>query len=475
VHPQLVQHWERVMNIGFKLGRALGVLLVLGAIFVATDSAMAAGGIFGGSWGSRGGSWGGGSGGSGGSWGGGSGGSWGSSGGSGGSWGSSGGSGGSWGSSGGGIGYRTPVRNLLGGIADRIAYRRSLRSSDRDWGGSSGGSWGSSGGYASTGNSSFGSTGGMGSSGGMYVSAPGGSWGSSYAASSSGAGYGSWGSSYLSTVDTSYSAPIVSNQGVYLNQGMISEGVPLSGTTLMDGTTFAPGYYEGGGIPIEGGGVIYPSSETPSILDGPPGFTTPPSDSGTLENPPLPRPSEDSGDTMILPKANDSVASNLAILSLKLPRDAQVFINDRLTKTEGELRSYVSRRAKPGQPNEYHIKAVLNRDGQEIVRTSTVNLEPGMKKTVALDFDKPAVTTLALKVPSDATVRLCGNTTAAVGRTRYYATRSLEDGQVWKDYKIEVSVVRDGKTITREQSIDLAAGEMRLVSFDFAVDQMAAK
>ena len=178
---------------------------------------------------------------------------------------------------------------------------------------------------------------------------------------------------------------------------------------------------------------------------------------------------------MIRPKSDDAVASNLAILSLKLPREAQVYINDRLTRTPGEVRNYVSRRAQPGQANEYRIKAVVNRDGKEIVRTQTVNLEPGAKKTVALDFDKPVVTTLALKVPSDATVRLCGNGTAAVGRTRLYATQSLEDGEVWKDYKIEVSVVRDGKTITREQTVDLAAGETRLVSFDFAVDQVVTK
>ena len=37
----------------------------------------------------------------------------------------------------------------------------------------------------------------------------------------------------------------------------------------------------------------------------------------------------------------------------------------------------------------------------------------------------------------------------------------------WKDYTIQVSVQRNGKTVTREKTLDLLAGDTHALKFDF--------
>ena len=272
---------------------------------------------------------------------------------------------------------RTPVRNLLGRISERVSARRGGSS-----GGSSGGSYGS-----------------LGSAGTVYVSTPvtyasGGSWGSSYAYTSSGASYGSWGSSYLGSAGSSYSGTIVSSPmeaGTtygYTDSGMIDSGIPIEVPGMLNGTMPYDSGFIDGGIPMDsGGGFSTPGIESPRSIINEGGRSY---DPGGIEIPPTPRPTEDAEETLILPRAR-----NNAVLSLNVPRDAKVYINDQLTKTEGEVRDYVSRRLKKGEHYEYHVKAIVNRDGREIVRTHAVKLEPGIKKRVTLDFEKTAVTTLA--------------------------------------------------------------------------------
>lgn len=500
---------------------------------------------------------------------------------SGGSWGSRGIAGGSWGagSRGGLLSGRAPVRNLLGRAAfgagrvvnagrqtiqsrPRILSRLGSRLAGRAGGsvGSFGGSIGGSGSVGSySGYSCIGSSyTRLGGSVGSSVVGSYGCTGNSYANSSSGASYGSWGSSYVSTIDSSYNAPIVSSAPINnsyptsfempyvepgistgfgmvgsspvissapmldsgysmpLNAGIIDGGMPIQGMEVPMGSTMPiesgiqPGIYgdpnliQGaipmgdtgtiqGDIPIEGTqlngtfgnssfndsfsdpGVIYESNDPPNSIIEPgggnlDGISTPPVENG-FETPPMPQPSPDNEETNYKRQS----PANSAVLNLKLPRDAKVYINDRLTKTPGSDRSYVSKRLKNGKGYEYRVKAVLNREGNEIVRTRTVKLVPGMRKKVAFDFDRPAITTLAVKVPSDAKVTLAGNETTLKGKTRYFSTRTLADGKSWSDYKIQVSVVRNGKTVTREKSIDIESGQTRLVAFDFATDQIVAR
>jgi len=144
-----------------------------------------------------------------------------------------------------------------------------------------------------------------------------------------------------------------------------------------------------------------------------------------------------------------------------------VYINGRLTKTKGSVRNYVSRKLKFGQEQGYQVKAVINRNGKRLVRTHEVRMKPGITRTVQFDFNKPVTTVLALKVPADAKVRLCGAETSATGERRFFETSRLKDGDSWEDYEIEVVVNRDGNEVVARRSLKLHAGDSQSIVFDF--------
>jgi len=334
----------------------------------------------------------------------------------GGSLGSSGGSLGSSGglSRGGFLGGSGPIRNLLG----RIGSRHSGGS-----GGSSGGSLGS-----------------LGSTGSAYSHASGGSSGGStgYGFGSSGASYGSVGSGYLGSLD-----------------GYAADGVIYS---TPQETSFSSPVYDSG---FQDGGV---QGASPSGIYVEPS-TGIPAAGADANNPPTPPglPGPDGDDSTSITRP----ASHQAVLKLVVPRDAVVFINDKRTTTPGETRSYVSRNLKADSEYHYNVKAVITRDGKEVVRSQVVTIATGESKMVAMDFDSAPTTSLALNVPADATVKLCGKETSTSGATRHYVTSKLDEGMTWKNYTVEVSVVRDGKVLTQERTMNLLSGEIYSLDFDF--------
>ena len=72
-----------------------------------------------------------------------------------------------------------------------------------------------------------------------------------------------------------------------------------------------------------------------------------------------------------------------------------------------------------------------------------------------------------MNVPANAQVRLAGNSTQSGGELRYFHTETLESGQVWKDYTIEVEVMVEGKPVVKSETIDLVAGQSLSFTFDF--------
>ena len=169
-----------------------------------------------------------------------------------------------------------------------------------------------------------------------------------------------------------------------------------------------------------------------------------------------------------------------SILNVQLPRDAKVFINDRLTKTEGSTRSYRSTNLEFGKEHRYSVKAVINRNGTEIVKTKLIKLTPGSNETIQFDFESMTppetaiATTLLLEVPADAIVTLCGSQTQKSGKLRTFTTNRLPSGETWKDYKIQVKFEQDGKTITQEKTVDLFAGKSHSFSFNGS-DSLASR
>ncbi len=399
----------------------------------------------------------------------------------GGSWGS-----GLFGSSGGPVRNflaNAPVRNLFGRVQGRLSGLAS---------GGSGGSFGSSGGWGSTGaswgsrGSSFGSRGasfgsrgsswgsrgsgwssrgGWGSTG--YSISSGGSWGSSTGGSTGHSSGGSWGStSYSSAVSMpAYSAPVVSTPYSNSMSGQIITS-PMSETSFMGdmgSTIIAPGGTMG--TVIQDGSFYAPGSVVDpnmGINEAAPVAPAPSNDGGGLTPPgnPDPGPSDDVTTLMRRTLLESQI-------DVRLPADAQIYVNGNLTTSQGAERNFVSRNQTAGKIYRYEIKAVL--DGVEKVEEFT--MIAGGTKT--LDFDFTATTVVALEVPADANIELAGNQIKQNGKTlREFKTTSLQDGETWDDYKIVVSVVREGERISQEKTIKVIGGESYALAFDF--DQVDA-
>lgn len=196
---------------------------------------------------------------------------------------------------------------------------------------------------------------------------------------------------------------------------------------------------------------------------------------------PSPGPAGDNDATSINRIQADALAS---ILSLELPAEAKVFINDQSTSTTGAIRNYRSsnRGATVDQELNYRVKAVVVRDGKELVRTKRVTMRPGQNETVKFEFDQPVqvasvVTKLALRVPANAKVTLCGSPTKHTGVARTFETQSLATGQIWQGYKVEVEFERGGQTVTEERLIDMVGGQSHslAIGFDTTSDRVAVK
>jgi uncharacterized protein (TIGR03000 family) len=164
-----------------------------------------------------------------------------------------------------------------------------------------------------------------------------------------------------------------------------------------------------------------------------------------------------------------------ALLSVTVPEEARVYVNGHLTQTPGSVRRYVSSGLAGGHSYTYQVRAEVVRDGQPVSQTKTVRLRAGQAADLAfhLPADSVVETLLALNVPQDAKVRLDGRTTKATGPVRKFATTKLQRGEQWTDYRVAVSIERNGQTLTREERVTLIGGQTRELTFDF-VDQRLA-
>ena len=162
-------------------------------------------------------------------------------------------------------------------------------------------------------------------------------------------------------------------------------------------------------------------------------------------------------------------------MSVKVPADAKVFVNDRPTTSTGSDREYVSRDLQPGARYNYTVRAEFVRDGKPVVENQTIQLAAG--QNAAVDFLKTASvqtaktdsarTTLIVHLPADAKLFLAGHETKATGEVREFSTDKLSDGSQWTTYAIRAVVDRNGREEVREETISLKAGESRNVTINF--------
>ena len=268
------------------------------------------------------------------------------------------------------------------------------------------------------------------------------------------------------SVETDYLAPV-------LDYGAISTGLPFDSgnqmNSLLNETMVSPGAGSTFG-PINSQPTFNGGSEFGDGLPDAPSPDSDMEDDGSTDN------STRKRNVELASSRKTKLGRHEAVLSIVVPEDAAIYINGKLTKTKGTKREYVSRNLKKDKAYRYQIKAVVKRGGKEIVRSKMVRMRPGNNTVVKLNFKKPTVTTLVLKVPRDARVLLDGQETKAQGNVRRFSTQKLTEEQAWNGYRVEVSYSVGDKTVVRKQQVNLIAGSTKVVEFGGEMaDRLASK
>lgn len=206
-------------------------------------------------------------------------------------------------------------------------------------------------------------------------------------------------------------------------------------------------------------GVIY---ESPTIV---------PETGPTPANPP-----SNPSDELYRPGSESRLAPQSAMLTVRVPQQARIYVNGVETRSTGDLRRYVSRDLAPGYQYTYEVTAEAVVDGQPVTSTKTVQLRAGEQTELAFDLraTKQLETALTVHVPADAQVYLAGNATRGTGPVRTFRTTQLPAGEAWSDYVVRVVVDRNGEQLDREAQITLRAGDRQELTFDFNMDKVAS-
>ncbi|MGB7348163.1 MAG: TIGR03000 domain-containing protein [Pirellulaceae bacterium] len=406
----------------------------------------------------------------------------------------SGGSASSGGSSGGGISSGSHGGSSGGGgLLARLKARQSS--------GSCGGSTGSSGGYVVAHSGSSGGSVGSGSSGGRVgplkklvanIRARRASNGSSGGSSG---GYVSSGSSGGSSGGFSYSPSVVSYVTPVSYSSPISYETPVQtisygasadtyespviessydtyspiGETIIDGS-YDQGVISSGSI-IDGGTIIDGGS---SVID-----------SGTIIDS---APTTD-GHSASHEVRKTAIDADAALLTVAVPNDsAKVTVNGHETKSSGSVRQFMSRGLEDGFVYTYVVKVQYDFNGTPKTDSKEVKLRSGQTEQVVFEPAKedakpaaedsaaaaqPVITVVKLHVPSGAKVNLAGTDTNGKGEIRTFRTKSLKAGDSWTNYTVRVTANVGGQDVSKEQTVNVAAGSTTELSFDFDAADVA--
>jgi uncharacterized protein (TIGR03000 family) len=154
-------------------------------------------------------------------------------------------------------------------------------------------------------------------------------------------------------------------------------------------------------------------------------------------------------------------------LTVAVPSNARIFVNDKPTTSAGRVREFVSRGLNPGSKYRFQIRAEIeSASGQLLTESKTLVVQAGEREQVEFAFAdqaQPIETAVTLNVPEDAEVYLAGNPTTAVGTNRTFRTSKLSPGQSWDNYEIQVRV---GDQV-KNKSIRLKAGDQLQLTFAF--------
>lgn len=159
---------------------------------------------------------------------------------------------------------------------------------------------------------------------------------------------------------------------------------------------------------------------------------------------------------------------NDALLSVKVPTDAKVFVNDHATRSTGADREYISRNLKGGAQYNYAVRVEFIRNGQTVSENKTVQLTAG--QSANLDFTQGEAlvqtaaspenhTALIGQVPVDAKLYLVGREMKIRGPACELSNGDLTAGSPGPNDAIQAVIENDGQV--REQTGSLTAYESR--------------
>ena len=79
------------------------------------------------------------------------------------------------------------------------------------------------------------------------------------------------------------------------------------------------------------------------------------------------------------------------VLTLNVPKDAEVYLGGNRTKATGNVRIYRTKSLKQGDAwSDYEIRVVLNGDGEPRIQEQTITMNAGEKKSLTFDFTETA-------------------------------------------------------------------------------------
>jgi len=73
-------------------------------------------------------------------------------------------------------------------------------------------------------------------------------------------------------------------------------------------------------------------------------------------------------------------------LTINVPADAKVFVNDKPTTSTGPRRQYKSSGLQPDSVYRYHVRAEFVRDGEPVTEEKTVELTGGKSISIAFNI-----------------------------------------------------------------------------------------
>lgn len=165
--------------------------------------------------------------------------------------------------------------------------------------------------------------------------------------------------------------------------------------------------------------------------------------------------------------ASSSTVNDAVYLTVNVPSNAKVYVNDKLTSSTGSVRQFVSRGLASGKTYKFDVRAELvTADGQVVTENKSLVVGAGADEQLQFAFSDtkaPVNTALTLNVPEGAKVTLAGNTTKATGSQRTFQSSHLKLGEAWDDYVVEVE--HEGNV--KRQAIRLIGGDQLALTFDF--------